>query len=742
LDNLDEGGDTLLKQLHDDPNNAMNLIRQEVTDFIKKRETVKSNRGEIKNQVAALQALIDSDYELLSVPAPKLWHANDPVVVMSGDLIRPIVRHGGDGRLRPQDDYLECRLTTEIVPSSAYTLGSNASLPHAGDIQALVAEAALHVSGGMPNPAPSGKKLPSEMGVTTWQGNPWLPLMVEWQVGYWPAQELPHDDPSASYPTDLITSHYAFNKASTDLVPKDTLRSNTSYTYTNRTILSSHAGALLKSQLADYLASYSDVDSSITNTLKEVQGQIGSFDVLAQALGGFNEGLLMNNQVLQLGIADPEAQNDVEAAFWAQVASALQDTHDSDVAPDAGNNFSPIRAGYMKWTSLKLLDVFGQYAEVKMAPPVVASSLIPPDSGLAAEGLISLAPRIAQPSRFLFDWISASGNKVELNNLPAASPICGWILFNHLDDSLVFYDSAGLAIGSFLLDQTKTKVIWLGAPGSEDYFTSDVQSAFAGKNDHLKQFALGIQKNEAAFLKALLLTIDNGLGTILPPGAAKDPSTAVLISRPLALVRASMKIDLQGAPAKSQSWEAFKAAADAGDETKRSTAQFQRVQLPVLLGKVSDLADGLLGYFISDDYTHFYSAAAAGQNPAITQPALNSILVDSSGTPMEVAMLIDPRACVHATTGIWPIQTIQIPPDQISRALRRINVTFLTAPILSGSPAAFPVPKESGGQWSWLTLSENDAWSTAPIAKVNASQTQTYSPQQLVDGWLKLTNST
>jgi hypothetical protein len=115
--------------------------------------------------------------------------------------------------------------------------------------------------------------------------------------------------------------------------------------------------------------------------------------------------------------------------------------------------------------------------------------------------------------------------------------------------------------------------------------------------------------------------------------------------------------------------------------------------------------------------------------------------VDGSGSPVEVSMLIDPRACVHAMIGITPIQTLQVPPDQISRALGRMNVTFLTAPILSGAPPALPVPKESGGQWSWLTLNGSNAWTTSTIAKVNASQTQSYSPQQIIEGWLNLTSS-
>lgn len=105
-------------------------------------------------------------------------------------------------------------------------------------------------------------------------------------------------------------------------------------------------------------------------------------------------------------------------------------------------------------------------------------------------------------------------------------------------------------------------------------------------------------------------------------------------------------------------------------------------------------------------------------------------------------MLIDPRAKVRATIGMVPSQTLVVPPDQVTGALRRMSVTFLSAPVLcAAGPAAFPVPGEGGGVWSWVTQAPSGTWNSAPIARVNPAQTQSYSPQTLVDGWLKLTTS-
>jgi hypothetical protein len=51
--------------------------------------------------------------------------------------------------------------------------------------------------------------------------------------------------------------------------------------------------------------------------------------------------------------------------------------------------------------------------------------------------------------------------------------------------------------------------------------------------------------------------------------------------------------------------------------------------------------------------------------------------------PHKLTLLLDPRGAVHATSGILPTKAIQIPADQFVEALRNIEVTFLTAPILT-----------------------------------------------------------
>lgn len=64
---------------------------------------------------------------------------------------------------------------------------------------------------------------------------------------------------------------------------------------------------------------------------------------------------------------------------------------------------------------------------------------------------------------------------------------------------------------------------------------------------------------------------------------------------------------------------------------------------------------------------------------------------------------MDPRGKVHATSGILPTKAIDLPPSHYTEALRNIEITFLTAPILTEAyKVSLPLPNEAGYAWSWL----------------------------------------
>jgi hypothetical protein len=126
--------------------------------------------------------------------------------------------------------------------------------------------------------------------------------------------------------------------------------------------------------------------------------------------------------------------------------------------------------------------------------------------------------------------------------------------------------------------------------------------------------------------------------------------------------------------------------------------------------------------------------------------AQTAVLRDAAVPPIRTAvtLLMDPRASVHATTGILPIKAIDLPSEIYSKALQSIEVAFFTHPVLRGSQGlALPVPDESGFIWRW-TMGVKQGGAAQPhdedLLEIQIGDRAHFSftPQVAQDGWLKL----
>jgi hypothetical protein len=744
----------------------------------------------VQIQQATLAAQLGDSFLLTTVAAPRYWQANDPVVLLSGADVTPSNRHGGDGRF-DRDGNLVCRLSSSLLIAMAvnggYDLTAGAlpalSKVPISSLNALVTEAffldpnqaavlaqAVAAQGGTQNPAsqdlrgliqaiqqaqqglftPTTTTLPSVtftgeapslVGFQTW-APPWIPLMLQWEAYYAPLQ--PVGDGSGldkQYPADLVTSKTVLDPDAIDLLLQGAPDWANLQIYQGSLLLTPNTEIHLTDQIDRFLQYYPDDPHA--SELQQLRDQI-NLPMMAQALDGFNQALLMRKQTLQLPVSDPLAILNGFAHYKFSnitVPGAVADQNNS--APLPLNPYNPLRAGWMRIKRLRIIDAFGQVRDLVDPAVTPAESLAD-----TSDSVITLPPRITQPARLRFRWLAASDDQVEMNTHPAASPICGWVLFNHLDQSLVLYGEDGNALGSFNLRGP----FWQGAPGNNATFDQPIDQVLAGVNPHLQNFALGIYQNpdRAGFLQDLLVTMDRAATNLNPLTQKQTQGLSLLIGRPFALVRATLGLDLQGLPALNESWPAFATAVQNGDPfERRDVADFPQVQFPVRLGDLSQLSDGLVGYFVEDGtetaYQTFYAPASTATDHGVVAPGPDQLLLqaDPNAAGLLLSMLLDPRAAVHATTGFLPVKKITIPPDQYAKALQQMAVTFLTSPVLStGATFALPVPQEAGYAWSWVTNDPQiNGWTVLPeIGQVTTKATLT-SPQQVIEGWLKLTKS-
>ena len=502
------------------------------------------------------------------------------------------------------------------------------------------------------------------------------------------------------------------------------------------------------------------LDEKTVNKLGDVLKRFekGNFFCLAQRLSGFNQAMLIHRQTLRIPIRDPigfkedrELASRVEAAF-NKVEAALGGAYPAPEPRQPGEPrkaFCPIRAGELRVKRLRLVSTFGRQYDFPrektiVTPIVTATPMQPRSSGSAS---VFLAPRLVQPARMQFRWLAAETDQQETNAHPESTPICGWVIANHLDRNLFVYSADGRVLG--YMEAEGNAVRWRPAPGA----TEPVVNVAQIRNSSLRQMV------EFFLLRSAYRSLTPFLNDLQAAQAGIEPEKTgypLPMGQPLALVRAKLNLELQGLPATQHNW------IDPGQDAIRGAedTRFTAVRFPIRLGERDQLNDGLAVYWAENedgtykdkiDYVIPNYDAAAGQQQKKSDFLYQSI----DDAPLKVTMLVDPRGVVHAATGILPSKAIEIPPHQYASAMQGFEVTFLQAPVLAArrsaateeilagkpSPAeeeriALPVSDPPGYLWSWIEK-RGDAWIASAV-----QGTDLFRPfagaTEIREGWLKL----
>ena len=226
-----------------------------------------------------------------------------------------------------------------------------------------------------------------------------------------------------------------------------------------------------------------------------------------------------------------------------------------------------------------------------------------------------------------------------------------------------------------------------------------------------------------------------------------DPGVAVLVGHPLALVRASLQFETAGLPAHRPELRSGDGGGAAVD-TLLDTIGFKQLKWPLRLGDLHARNDGLVGVFrcagggVSTSGA-FYPAWGEDKRDVVRNTnrvfAVQDFNIDCL-QPLQVTMLIDPQARVHAITGALPRAYLELPSEDATGARRGREVFFQTAPVLGLSPMPeMPRPSDDYGEWSWAYRPDVTHWKLDP-AIVEATDRAAFSDTwpAIAEGWLKL----
>ncbi|NEQ65138.1 MAG: hypothetical protein F6K21_06495 [Symploca sp. SIO2D2] len=492
-------------------------------------------------------------------------------------------------------------------------------------------------------------------------------------------------------------------------------------------------------------------------TAVRAYNSVSGKSLLSQALSGFNDALLTQQREFQLPVWDWRAVAlDGQRQYARNLTRNLGEVRTGPLFEGA---FLPFRAGVMQVSALTLVDSFGQYLELSYGGPsatlksermtilnnVAASVTTPSTIATPAENqnYIYLPPRLSQETRLNFRWLSADqgnalgkGDEQEINDHPATTPVCGWVLPNNLDGSLAVYSGKGTPLGSLVKTNAgeNSSVVWESAPGINN---STPLSKIP--NPHLQDLVSNVMRwgsQSETQWTGFLSNINLALQNIDPKSFAQHPALSLLIGRPMAVVRATLGLQAKGLPAVDHTVQAFNYDLK-NNRFNRLTNGFDDVIVPVRLGEAKQLNDGLVAYWVEDGnggygLVHFPELESTGS-------VADALSLTVSGDALKLTMLLDPRGVVHATCGVLPVKDICIPPDQYAKVLRSLSVTFLTSPVLTSSKEVeLPLPTEAGYGWSWLDRPTGFTWNRVADIK-STSREAKYEQQRILEGWLKLT---
>jgi hypothetical protein len=618
---------------------------------------------------------------------------------------------------------------------------------------------------------------PDPVGVTTWS-QPWVPMWLEWQV-----RVAGIDPPTLD----------AWRLQTLDLEPANATSasiSGDSVVFSGRSQITTGAARTLSSAIQDWLKAEDAldavnaglVDDNTENDYRELDDAVQHLDVVSAALDGLRAQLL--GFEARDGLRRPS-----DGAGGTQAPAPVR-------APRA------LVAGTMVLERARLLDIFGRTLEVpaERLKTLAAPSRTQLDDDTATLGL---APRLLRPARWLLRWVEAGtpvgaeGTEARVDQIEAAlmvNPVAGFLLPDHLDESLEVFAIDGSPVGELLHEAVSGGVAWEIAAGRAGPADAGPHFGLQVSQLALAEFAAGLvaadsaargglplaaaQANAAgagpaatapqeSALSALLRAIDTTLWTVDSFAALGSEHVAGLVGRPIAVVRAQLRLELMpptdvdlSDPTRAEEWQA-------------ATAYAQQHAFAVRIGEVTRSDDGVLGFFVNDDYAHFRlvdkviaaTAANAGrsrgklellgsntgkpaqsaiQHPYIAGRDEDDTLALHIGQTVTLTILMHPAGKCTLTSGILPRKALALARDWVGPGLAKIAPSLRTGPVLVETDldveGQVRLPKVSvfGKNQNFLWRDTPATWRTDAILAATQTALLPDTPAELREGWIRV----
>jgi len=593
----------------------------------------------------------------------------------------------------------------------------------------------------------------SPVGVTRW-AQPWVPLWCDWEVQAAVDDSL---DGWALGPIDLEAVPSSGAPPATRVIQ-------------GRTALVSAAAKALAGRINQWLADEASRQAA-------GQGEIGSLDQAALAAA-----------------ASAAAGQDVLAGAFHGIRETLLGLDPVDAArasidPSGNPTSKPaaqavpllLAGGTVTVTRLRVVDAFGRWLDLP-ADRLAALDVATTNTAPAGPPALTLPPRFQRPARLALRFVGAAAPdgapdvdaRVDQQHPDLqVSPLCGWLLPDHVDASLEFFDAAGLALGQLREDDITGAVVWEGAPGRPGPAGAPPDPGPDPAARHLTRLATGAVAADAtarndpagppseSALSALLRAIDTTLWTIDPLGSVGTGAVAGLVGRPIAVILAALRFEVA-----DDLDQLSYPSPDAQQARAQAYLNLAARAISVRLGELTRTDDGLLAYAVDGNYLTLSPVApevrtqARASGPLAGQLAtygrgsqdLPEIVPIShpylAGAPsvtirpgqtVHLTLLLNPGGKVHVTSGVVPRKALALARDWFHDGLMALSPSFRFGPVLV-DPTTVRMPKVTGldPAQEFTHRDTPISWRNDPITAATQTAYLPDLPTTLQEGWIRV----
>jgi len=398
----------------------------------------------------------------------------------------------------------------------------------------------------------------------------------------------------------------------------------------------------------------------------------------------------------------------------------------------------------------RLLDAFGRTVELP-----VKGVRVPVRGQGKGEGRLRIGPRLLHPSRWSFRFVDAADlaerspeatvDQVEADK--SVNPVAGFLLPDHIDEALEVFDTAGQPLGQLLHEPGGEGVIWEIAPGRPgppdappDYelappqkLLGDWATALVAADAH-KRAGHPREKSAESALGALLRAIDTTLWSVDAFGSFGNEHVSGLVGRPVAVVRALLRLELSTPGA-------LYPGAEPLTEQELKDALKDRA-FPVRVGELTRADDGLLGFFVEDEYENVrvvdkvVREAGEIDHPYVSADDQLSLRL---GQTVRLTLLMHPLGKVHLTSGILPRKSLRLAREWVNTGLAAIWPSVRVGPVLIGAeqvrlPKVASLPEDQ----LWTRRDSPATWRDDPIVAATQSALFPQQPAAIEEGFIRV----